>query len=84
MSLQNEFAPYITDGELKVALLVFAGNTSKDIAAILALAKCTVESHRKSIRTRFHVRNFLELRRKYPSIAKMKPGRGRQYPPREE
>ena len=84
MSLQNQIAPYFTEKELEVVLLVLTGMSSKQIADVLKTKKCTVDTHRRIVILKFGVRNFHHLFNEYPGIRFMKPGKKRHYPKRRD
>lgn len=52
---------YVTPKERQVLQLIAEGMSSKEIAAHLAISFHTVESHRKSLRTKFAARNIAEV-----------------------
>jgi DNA-binding NarL/FixJ family response regulator len=51
----------LTDREKEVLQLIAAGNTSKDVAAILSISPLTAEKHRSNIMEKLNLHNSAEL-----------------------
>jgi two-component system response regulator NreC len=51
----------LTDREKEVLQLIAAGNTSKDVAAILNISPLTIEKHRSNLMEKLNLHNSMEL-----------------------
>jgi DNA-binding NarL/FixJ family response regulator len=64
----NPVLERITPRELEVLVLIAKGYSTPDIAAQLAIAANTVESHRKKLLEKFEAKNVAELIKKASKV----------------